>query len=172
MRRIDTPEFPTVAVREALMNAVLHADYSIIGTSIMVAIFDDRIEISNPGGMPLGITMERALEGASRIRNRVIARVFRELELSEQWGSGLKKIINACEKHGVRAPKFDDFGTEFKVTLYATQDLEDTLDPAQEKVIKHLLKKEKLGTTEAAEILGIAPRNARVKLKKWLMLVC
>jgi ATP-dependent DNA helicase RecG len=165
-KRIDLPQYPPVAIREALINAIIHTDYASIGSSIVVAIFDDRIEISNPGGMPLGMTLERALEGASRVRNRVIGRVFRELNLSEQWGSGLKKIIEACEKHGVQQPKFEDLETEFKVTLYATKAHEVTLEPSQKKFIDHLKKKEKISTKEAAEFFGIAPRNARVKLKK------
>ena len=119
IRRIDVPEYPPIAVREAVINAVIHTDYTIKGSCILIAIFEDRIEITNPGGIPLGITLERALSGASRIRNRVIAKTFRELGLIEQWGSGLQRIINSCNKRGLKKPLFEDFISEFMVTLYA-----------------------------------------------------
>lgn len=167
-KRVDIPEYPTIAIREAIINAVIHADYAIKGTSIMIAIFDDRIEITNPGGIPLGMTLERALAGSSRVRNRVIARVFRELNLIEQWGSGLQRIIDTCTEQGLEKPLFQDFNTEFKVTLYATKSREVILDPLQKKFINYLGKKEKVSTKEAAEFWSIAPRNARVKLKHLL----
>ena len=68
--------------------------------NIKVAVFDDRIEINSPGALPFGLTLESALSGVSKLRNRVIGRVFRELKLIEQWGTGLNRIIWACQEHG------------------------------------------------------------------------
>jgi predicted HTH transcriptional regulator len=184
MERIDVPEYPLIAIREALINAIIHADYSISGTAIMIAIFDDYLEITSPGGLPLGMTMERALAGSSRVRNRVIARTFRELNLTEQWGSGLQRIIDACTAQGLKTPKFEDFGIDFKVTLYATQEL---CHPAcalralagrpgprsgpipnseEKKIVAYIKKQKKISTKEAAVFWHIAPRNAREKLKR------
>ncbi|MFH1832066.1 MAG: helix-turn-helix domain-containing protein [bacterium] len=165
-KRTDIKQYPPVAIREALVNALLHADYAAKGASIMIAVFDDRIEITSPGGVPLGMTLERALAGSSRVRNRVIARVFRELKLSEQWGSGLQRIIDSCEQKGLESPKFEDLITEFKVTLYAREIRSISIDASQKEFIGYLKKKEKISTKQAAEFFGIAPRNARVKLKK------
>ena len=78
VHRKDIPEYPPAAVREAVINAVVHADYSLGGMNIKVAIFDDRMEILNPGMLPFGLTIEAALAGVSKLRNRVIGRVFRE----------------------------------------------------------------------------------------------
>lgn len=169
-RRKDIPEYPAIAVREAIINAIIHADYDIKGSSIMIAIFDDRMEITNPGGIPLGMTLERALAGSSRVRNRVIARVFRELKLIEQWGSGLQRIIDACEKQGLKKPNFEDFVSEFQVTLYATKVSSVKLDASQKKLVDYLTKKKKklISTKEAADLWDIAPRNARSKLKQLL----
>ena len=64
---LDISQYPPVAIREAITNAVIHADYAIKGSSIMIALFDDRLEITNPGGLPLGMTLERALAGSSRV---------------------------------------------------------------------------------------------------------
>ncbi len=93
VRRRDIPEYPVQAVREAVINAVVHTDYAISGMNIKVAIFDNRLEITNPGFLPFGLTLEAALSGVSKLRNRVIGRVFRELKLIEQWGTGLNRMI-------------------------------------------------------------------------------
>ena len=85
-RREDRWSIPLVAIREALMNAIVHADYAQQGAPIRLALFDDRIEIENPGLLPFGLTIEDIMQGVSKLRNRVIARVFHELHLIEQWG--------------------------------------------------------------------------------------
>jgi ATP-dependent DNA helicase RecG len=84
MRREDIPEYPEVAIREVLVNAIAHADYSLTGMHIFVAIYSDRMEVQNPGMLPFGMTMDDFRSGVSKIRNRVIARVFRELGLMEE----------------------------------------------------------------------------------------
>src|SRR3990167_9187819 len=98
IKREDVPQFPEEAVREAVINAIVHADYSVSGSSIQVAIFSDRIEITNPGGLPFGQTLELALSGFSRMRNRMMGRIFRELNLIEKLGSGLLRITEAYKK--------------------------------------------------------------------------
>ncbi len=167
-KRIDIPQYPTVAVREAIINAIVHADYAIKGSSILIAIFDDRIEITNPGGLRMGMTMEDALGGSSKVRNRVIARIFNELGFIEQWGSGLKKIIESCEQRGLERPLFEDRIDEFKVTLFATQSRKTGIDDSQKALLEFLKRKEKISTKEAAAFWNIAPRNARAKLKALL----
>ena len=118
MRRRDIEEYPTVALREALINALAHCDYSIPGSHIQIAIFSDRLEIQNPGMLPLGFTLENFKSGGSRIRNRVIARVFSELTFMEEWGSGYKRILSACHADGYPEPIWQELGTFFRVTFY------------------------------------------------------
>jgi predicted HTH transcriptional regulator len=77
-------------VREAVINAVVHADYAQQGAPIRLSIFDGRLEIENPGLLPFGLTIEDLRKGISKLRNRVIGRVFRDLGLIEQWGSGIQ----------------------------------------------------------------------------------
>ncbi len=164
--RTDIPEYPPEALREAVINALIHADYAMKGSSIMIAIFDYYIEITNPGSLPPGLTMESALSGSSRVRNRVIARVFRELKLIEQWGSGLRKIIESCVARGLKEPKFEELGNQFRVTLYATIAHKVKLEEWQKEFIAYLKEKVEISTKEAAEFWGIATRNARLKLKE------
>jgi ATP-dependent DNA helicase RecG len=118
IRRRDIPEYPMLAVREALINALAHADYSLGGSHIQIAIFNNRLEIQNPGMLPFGFTMEDLKTGVSRVRNRVIARVFHELQFMEEWGSGYKRIIEVCEKEGYPEPKWEELGTAIRVTFY------------------------------------------------------
>ncbi len=118
IRRKDIPEYPLIAVRESLINALVHADYSITGSHIQIAIFDNRLEIQNPGMLPFGFTMEDFKSGVSRIRNRVIARTFHELNLMEEWGSGYRRIIEACRSGGYPEPKWEELGTMIRVTFF------------------------------------------------------
>lgn len=164
-KRVNVSQYPSVALREAVINAIVHADYSIKGSSIIVALFDDRIEITNPGAMIYGLSLAEALAGSSRIRNRVIARTFHILELVEQWGSGLQKIITSCVKHGLKKPKFEEMNTQFRVTIYSAQEQEPEMPSWKRTFIEHLSFVGELSTKDAAEFWGIDVRNARNRLK-------
>ncbi|MCK5681538.1 putative DNA binding domain-containing protein, partial [bacterium] len=86
IRRKDVWSIPLSILREAVINAIVHADYSQRGAPIRIVFLDDRIEIENPGILLPGLTVEDMKQGMSKIRNHVIARLFRELDLIEQWG--------------------------------------------------------------------------------------
>lgn len=118
MKRRDIPEYPVDGIREALTNSLVHANYEISGTRIFVAIYDDKLEIQNPGIMPPGMNLDQFKAGVSRLRNPVIARVFRELELIEEWGSGYKRIKEACAKGGYPEPVWEELGTVLRVTFF------------------------------------------------------
>ena len=111
---------PPVAVREALVNAVAHTDYAQPGAPIRVALFDDRLEVENPGLLPFGLTVADLPMGVSKLRNRVIGRVLHELGLSEQWGSGIQRMVSACRDAGLATPVFEEIGVRFRVTLFTT----------------------------------------------------
>src|SRR3546814_14444784 len=103
MRREDVWSIPLTILREAIVNALVHSDYSQRGTPIRIAFFDDRIDIESPGMLLPGMTVEDMKSGVSRIRNPVIARVFRELHLIEQWGSGVRRIFAEAAEQGLRS---------------------------------------------------------------------
>lgn len=105
LQRTEQYEIPIAAIREALVNAVLHRDYSNAGRDIKVGIYDDMLNIVSPGGLPHGLTEGELLKGRSEIRNRVIARVFKELGYIEQWGSGILRIKDLCSQAGNAEPK-------------------------------------------------------------------
>ena len=76
------------------------------------------MEIQNPGMLPFGMTMEDFEAGVSKIRNRVIARVFREMGLMEEWGSGYKRVIHACRSGGYPVPDWEELGVVFRVIFH------------------------------------------------------
>lgn len=129
MRRQDIPEYPVDGIREALINALVHANYEITGTRFFIAIYDDKLEIQNPGIMPPGMSIDQFKAGVSRIRNPVIARVFGELSLIEEWGSGYKRIKEACQKDDYPEPIWEEYGTVMRVTFYPHSDITTQISP-------------------------------------------
>ncbi len=165
MQRKDIPQYPQEAVREAVINAVLHADYSTLRSSIQVAIFDNRMEITNPGPLPLGLSLETALSGVSQLRNRVLGRVFRELHLIEQWGSGLTRMRDVCLQHGGFPPKFEELDLFFRVTLYPIAIQSKPKQHWQETLVSHIKQHNRISVTEAAKLWDISSRTATSRLK-------
>ena len=107
LERIDTPLFPIPALREALVNAICHRDYSVAGGAISVAVFDNRLEIWSDGLLPSGLRPEDLKrEHASRQRNPLIAGVFYRRGLVEQWGRGTQMIVERCVQAGHPEPEF------------------------------------------------------------------
>ena len=166
VRRRELPQYPPQAVREAVINAVVHSDYSIGGMDIKVAVFDDRIEITNPGPLPFGLTLDAALSGVSKLRNRVIGRVFRELKLIEQWGSGIGRMIEACKELGLQPPHFQEIGTSFRVTLFGQRVAARPVPDWHSQLLDHLAEKGEIATKEAARIWKTSDRTARTRLHK------
>jgi ATP-dependent DNA helicase RecG len=115
-------DYPLEAIREVVINMIVHRDYRDSGNSI-IKIFDDRIEFFNPGKLYDDITIEKLQSGnySSRARNRAIARAFKEAGIIERYGSGIARIKNECRGHGVKEPIFEEFVHGFRVTLFKEQ---------------------------------------------------
>ena len=165
-RREDIPEYPPAAVREAVINSILHADYSTRRSPIQVAIFDDRLEITNPGPLPFGLSLETALSGVSQLRNKVLARVFRELHLIEQWGSGLNRICDICRQQQINPPKFEELDHFFRVTLYPRTAKIVPIQPWHVPIIEHIQQNGKISAVEAGKLWKVTRRTATTRLKK------
>ncbi len=163
-RRAERWTYPLVAVREALVNAVVHADYSQQGAPIRISIFDDRMEVENPGLLPFGLTVEEIQGGISKLRNRVIGRVFHELRLIEQWGSGIQRMIGACAEAGLEPPRFEEVGTHFRVTLLATPRRPMELDELDERILGLLRDTDGMTTGQIAQRIQRSPRATRSRL--------
>lgn len=165
--RIERP-VPVPAIREALVNAAVHADYSQKGGPIRLAMFDDRIEVENPGLLPFGVAVEDLATGVSRVRNRVIARTFKKLGYIEQWGSGIIRILDEARAAGLPKPTFEEIGGRFRVTLWATADGEPQLTPDQQRLLDTLTRAGRTGcnTSELAAAVGRSTRTVRTHMTR------
>lgn len=118
MKRVETIEYPTKAIRESIVNAIIHRDYQIIGSEIHIDMFDDRLEITSPGGMIDGSLIQNLdiTKVPSIRRNRVISDVFNRLHFMERRGSGLTRILESYNDSKIK-PKFTSDALSFKVVL-------------------------------------------------------
>lgn len=113
--RTDTRDYPEDALREALLNSLVHRDYS-FSASTLISVYDDRIEFVSVGGLPVGIALEDIMLGLSVCRNPKLAAVFYRLELIEAYGTGMPKIVKAYAGTGLE-PKIEVTNNAFKITL-------------------------------------------------------
>lgn len=156
----EHPEIPFEAVREVLVNAVAHRDYSLQGDNIHLYIFSDRLEINSPGGLPGPVTLENLLE-ARFSRNPILVQVLSDLGFVERLGYGLKRVVTVMQKAGLRPPRFEEIGGSFRVTLYnallyntSWADLSRTLPP-------ELLQSQEFSLRQRMA-LGYLVRNQRI----------
>jgi predicted HTH transcriptional regulator len=165
VRREDRWSVPLVAIREALMNAIVHADYAQQGAPIRIALFDDRIEIENPGLLPFGLTIEDIMQGVSKLRNRVIGRVFHELHLIEQWGSGIQRMTAACQEAGLEAPRLEEIGTHFRVTISSARVRQPHTDETDRRILALFGDGVARSTAAVAKHIGLSQRATLTRLK-------
>ena len=117
-RREAIPVYPTAAVRETLLNALAHRDYGISGTTVDVTIWDDRLEIQSPGGLPGHITVDNIRE-EHYSRNRRVMGVLKTLRFVEEYGEGMDRIFGELEARLMSPPLITDTAASVTVTLYA-----------------------------------------------------
>ena len=180
--RSDIYEIPLDALREAVVNAIVHRNYTINGTSIYVRIFDDRVEIENPGGLPNGIT-KRDFAKSSVRRNPIIADLFNRMGKVERMGSGIDRMRNLMRDAGLKEPVFemDEF---FRVTFYrdpryslkadsfekvrATSEKTrgNTREKTREKIIRSLKANPEITMERLAEIVGISSKGVEWQINK------
>ena len=116
--RRDIPEYPEEAVREAVVNAVAHRDYSpyVRGSYVQIRLFADRLEVQSPGGLYGNVT-EETLEEEQSTRNRVLMRLMEDAHLVENRGSGIRAMIDAMRRLNLEPPRFQDRRASFLVTF-------------------------------------------------------
>ncbi len=168
IRRRDVWSIPLPILREVIINALVHADYSQRGAPVRVVFLDDRIEVENPGILLPGLTVEDMKQGVSKIRNTVIARVFRELDLIEQWGTGVRRIFHQAREQGLPEPQIVEVGMRVKViiplkeAIVIEQAVQSGVESGAESGVESemaarvllLLKDQPLSKSEIARALG------------------
>ena len=190
--RKEKYELPPEAIREMIINAHCHRNL-LDESCIQVAVYDDRLEVTSPGGLYNGLTYEEVMNGHSKIRNKGIANIFSQMGLVEAWGSGIKRILNAAEEYGLPKPKFQEFDNMFRVELFRNsfpmtnekENIRETsekhrrsigeasevvwrtdLNDTQQKIIKLLSEDHQLSAVKLAEKIGVASRNIENNIKK------
>ena len=175
--RIDMPEYCERSYFEALVNALVHRDYLVNGSEVHIDMFDDRMVIYSPGGMPDGtLIQERVIDAIpSTRRNPVLADVFQRLGYMERKGSGLTKIINAYKNANnydeSKAPKFISSRVEFTVILKNLNYGENRDDKSEKNDVSQAVKEYVQRTEEVfLNTLRKNPYISRKELSKLLMI--
>ena len=177
--RKDAYELPTEAIREAIVNAVTHRNF-LDRACVQVAVYDDRVEVTSPGMLYGGLTIEQIKEGGSKIRNRCIAEVFSRMKIIESWGTGIKRMFSSCKEYGVREPELLEIGDSFRVNLYrpsynevhqsslknSPKSSPKEMNQTQKKILDMIQENPKITQTAMAEKLDITPRAVKKNIKE------
>lgn len=169
--RMDTRDYPEVALREALLNALIHRDYS-FSASTNIRIYHDRIEFISIGGLLSGVTLEDVTLGLSVCRNPKLANLFYRLELIEAYGTGLQKIMNAYAKSGL-TPEIQTTDNAFKIILpnlnanfVVPASASDTQSPEESAILKLVLQNGTISRSEISSALGLSQSTAGRLIKQ------
>jgi ATP-dependent DNA helicase RecG len=155
MRREDRPQYPPEALREAVVNALCHRDYSEAGASIGVAIFDDRLEVWSWGRLPGDLTPEKLrVDHESVRRNELIAEVFYRRGYIEKWGRGTQKILRLCREAKLPEPDFLERGGEVGVRFWPAAESLGTQADRQEHLLDVLRNRGALSLAELVAAIG------------------
>ena len=174
--REDKLEIPVEALREAVLNAFVHRNYGRLGANIKIAIYDDIVEINSPGVLPASINLYDIFTSRrSEIRNKVLARIFKELGYIEQWGSGMGRIAELCKAEGLIQPQIIEKGNfiQFifhrktnntdKTPIYNTDTI---LNSSEEKVILYLETNKSINNQKTREITGLTADGVKSLLQR------
>lgn len=163
-------EIPKEALREAIINAICHRDYE-SPANIQIRIFDNRLEIWNPGLLPENLSIDQLKkEHPSIPRNELIAKCFYMIKFIEQWGTGTNRIIRLCKEYGMKEPEFKQFGETFVVCF--SRDLTEKKVPelkinlTQKKIIQFLSKVGKASSSEISNKLNVDQRTVTRNIKQ------
>jgi|ERR1700733_1260985 len=154
--RVETPAIPYNVLREALTNALIHRDYSNPGSSIAVAVYDDRVNITNIGALPKGVTLNQLSKQHPSIqRNPLIAHIFYLCGKIEKWGRGTLDMIEDCKKVGNPLPIYEEVGGSFSITLPFKEPIRTVIEPVDSHKVVRLTDRQK----EIIDILKQGPSS-------------
>lgn len=161
--RKEVQMYPELAIRELVANALIHQDFAITGSGPMVEIFDDRMEITNPG-LPL-VDTARMLDSPPRSRNEALASLMRRMGICEERGSGVDKVVFQAEFYQLPAPAFEVAGESTRSTLFAPRALTqmDQADRVRAVYLHACLRyvqREFMTNSSLRERFGIDPKNS------------
>jgi ATP-dependent DNA helicase RecG len=173
IQRRELWEYPLEALREAVINALIHRDYFDIRGHSSIRVYDDRVYIWNPGELPEGLAVEDLLRRPhdSRPRNPLLARVFYYAGWIEHWGSGTTRILDLCRQQNLPEPQFHSGGGRFEVSFYKDLFTEERLhqlglNERQVKAVIHLKAAGRITNTEYLALTGVSKPTVTRDLEK------
>ena len=129
-RRLRKKELPRDAIREAIVNAVAHRDYTLIGTDVEVSLYQDRLEVISPGRLPNGVTVEKMAEGLRAARNELLKEILRDYGYVDHLGMGVRnKIIGSMRTHNGTRPDLIEDENRFTVRLWKNPNAHESQGP-------------------------------------------
>jgi len=165
LRREETWEYPLEGLREAVVNAVCHRDYA-SSANVQIRIFDDRLEVWNPGELPEGMTVEDLRrQHESRPRNKLVANAFFLIKYVEQFGTGIQRILNDCHAHHLPEPSFEVQGHTFRAVFSPGQIRRPKLSDRQARAVLYVQQYGQITRTQYETELGVSSRTANRDLK-------
>ncbi len=171
IQRQDIWDYPLDALREAVINALIHRDYFDSTGHTSIRVYDDRVYIWNPGELQPGMTVDDLLRRPhdSRPRNPLLARVFYYAGWIEHWGSGVTRILDLCQAQGLPAPQFRSASGRFEVaftkSLYTVNRmLPDGLSERQTKTLQWVLEHSRISNSEYRSLFQVSARTASREL--------
>ncbi|NLG52332.1 MAG: transcriptional regulator, partial [Chloroflexi bacterium] len=170
LKRQETFDYPVEAVREAVVNAICHRDYSITGQRIEIRLFDDRMEIISPGGLPGHMTLDNILEEHYSRNPRLVRGLF-YWGYIEELGQGVDIMYEAMRREHHPAPEFRDTGRSFTVTLFNEVDevaqlFGDQLNSRQARALRFLETNERITNRDYRELCpDVTPETLRLDLR-------
>lgn len=155
--------FPEIAIRETIANALIHQDMTISGTSPLIELFNTRIEITNPGKSL--VQTDRMIDLPPRSRNEALASLMRRMDMCEEQGTGLDKVIISVEINQLPPPKFQELDNSMRVILFAPRSFaEMTVSERTRACYQHSIMKyldgQKMKNATLCERFGIDKKNA------------
>ena len=160
-KRLQRTIIPDFAVREAIINAIVHRDYSIRGSSTKINIFDNRMEVISPGTLYGNLDISDLGTGLSESRNRAMVRFFRKMNLMEELGTGIARILALYRERNLKKPEFLEQSNFFRVILYQ----EDKLEKTGELIFELIKDRIKIGAAEIAAQLNLHHNTVLYHLK-------
>jgi len=155
-KRVNRYEYPEKAIREVIANAVIHRDYRITETYTQVNIFEDRIEVFNPGNLPLGVTIDN-IRDSQVSRNKIIAARLKDLDYLEEYGRGINIVFTEMSNWGLLPPLFKNSSNSFKVILPGEH--LSKLNDRQLKIWEYLTENNRITRKEAEDLLKGVPQQ-------------
>ena len=161
--RHDRYELPPDEMRELVINAFAHRSYLDHEAPVFIAIYDNRVELTSPGGLPRGQTTERAVTGFSKIRNEALAKALSYMRLMEEWGSGLKRVNEVLSDYGLAKVAIEDAGFAVRMNVYRKNVPAIEMVKPEKVIKKHIcevVNEASIGTVKAPIDATKAPIDA------------